>query len=125
MPRAYRVGVVGMGVAGATVASLMARSGHDVTLFERAPCVGPVGAGILLQPSGQWILDRLGLMDRVAEHAESIEELHAITDRGRTLIRLAYAEIEPGCRAFGLHRNVLFEALYRDVRGCGLRVCLG
>jgi 2-polyprenyl-6-methoxyphenol hydroxylase-like FAD-dependent oxidoreductase len=81
MPRVYRVGVVGMGVAGATIASLMARSGHDVTLFERVPRVGPMGAGILLQPSGQWVLDRLGLLDRVAEHAETIEELHAITNR--------------------------------------------
>ncbi len=125
MPRIYRVGVVGMGVAGATVASLMARAGHEVTLFERAPRVGPVGAGILLQPSGQCVLDRLGLLDRVAEHAEPIDELHAITDRGRTLIRLPYAEIEPGCRAFGLHRGVLFEALYRDVRESDIRIQLG
>jgi hypothetical protein len=33
-------------------AFLLARAGHRVELFERAPVVGPVGAGILLQPSG-------------------------------------------------------------------------
>ncbi len=98
MPRPYRVGIVGYGVAGATSAYLLAKAGHVVTLFERSPKVGPVGAGVLLQPSGQLILSRISLLDEVIARAEPIEELHALTDRGRTLIRLPYAEAETGMR---------------------------
>jgi len=115
MPDPYRVGIVGYGVAGATSAYLLAKAGHEVTIFERSPKVGPVGAGVLLQPSGQLVLSRLGLLDEVIARAEPIEELHALTDRGRTLIRLPYAEVEPGMRAYGVHRGDLFEALHRAV----------
>src|SRR5712691_10882773 len=60
----YRVGIIGLGVAGATAAHLLAKAGHVVTLFERAQRVGPVGAGVLLQPSGQLVLKDLGLLER-------------------------------------------------------------
>lgn len=119
------VAVVGFGVAGATVAALLARDGHDVTLIERAAAVGAVGAGVLLQPSGQAILERLGLLHAVTRTAEPIDELHAQTHRGDDLIRLPYAEIAPGCRAYGLHRGELFAALHEQVAAQNVRVVLG
>lgn len=113
MPPPYRIGVVGYGVAGATSAYLLAQAGHHVTIFERSPSVGPVGAGVLLQPSGQMVLARLGLLDEVVARSEPIRELHALTHRGRTLIRLPYAELGPGIHAYGLHRGDLFAVLHR------------
>jgi 2-polyprenyl-6-methoxyphenol hydroxylase-like FAD-dependent oxidoreductase len=108
----YRVGVVGFGVAGAATAYLLARDGHRVTLLERAPELGPVGAGILLQSSGQEVLRRLGLLDRVLAHAAPLEELFARHARdGRTLINNRYPELSPEIRAYGVHRGVIFTAL--------------
>ena len=111
MPRRYRIGVVGFGIAGAAAATLLAKSRHFVTLMERAVQVGPIGAGLLLQPSGQAVLRRMGLLSRVLSSAASIEELHAVRIDGRTLIRLPYGEFEDGCRAYGVHRGVLFSVL--------------
>src|SRR5437764_406816 len=45
MPGPYRVGVVGLGVAGATTAYLLARDGHHVTVLEQSERVGPAGDG--------------------------------------------------------------------------------
>jgi 2-polyprenyl-6-methoxyphenol hydroxylase-like FAD-dependent oxidoreductase len=115
MPAPYRVAVVGFGVGGATTAFLLARAGHRVDLFERAPVVGPVGAGILLQPSGQMVLRRLGLLDAVLPHGEPVHELHALQPDGRDLIRLPWADIGPGCCAYGLHRGDLFNVLHAAV----------
>ena len=56
MPGPYRVGVVGCGVAGAATAHLLAADGHAITVLEQSPVLGPVGAGVLLQPSGQAVL---------------------------------------------------------------------
>ena len=60
MREQQRIAIVGSGMAGTMAAALLARAGHAVTLFERAPRVGPVGAGLLLQPSGQAVLRRAG-----------------------------------------------------------------
>ena len=111
MPRRFRVGIVGFGVAGATTAYLLARDGHAVTLIERAEAVEPIGAGVLLQCSGQEVLRRLGVLDRVLEHAAPIDELYARHTSGRTLVRNKYGNYAPECRAYGVHRGVLFNAL--------------
>lgn len=125
MARRFRVGIVGFGVAGATTAYLLARDGHRVTLIERAPAVEPIGAGILLQCSGQAVLRHLGLLDHVLEHAAPIEELHARHAGGRTLVRNEYGKYAPGCRSYGVHRGVLFRALRNLVEAQPVDIRLG
>lgn len=125
MHRPYRVGVVGLGVAGASAAYLLARDGHQVTVIERAPVPRPIGAGVLLQMSGQEVLRRMGVLDYVVEHAAPIEELHARHDNGQTLIRTRFGDFEPGCRAYGVHRGVLFNALHALLKTRPVNVCLG
>jgi 2-polyprenyl-6-methoxyphenol hydroxylase-like FAD-dependent oxidoreductase len=115
MAPCYRIGIVGFGMAGAAAAVLLARAGHRIELFERAPQVGPVGAGVLLMPSGQMVLERLGLLEETVRQGEPIEELHAVKHRGGTLMRMPFSVIEPGCRAYGMHRGELFEVLHREV----------
>ena len=83
-----QIGIVGCGVAGLSAALALARDGHRITLLERSDQVGPAGAGILLQPSGQLALARLGLLDQATAKAARIERLFAVTHRGRTLINL-------------------------------------
>jgi 2-polyprenyl-6-methoxyphenol hydroxylase-like FAD-dependent oxidoreductase len=107
--------VVGGGVAGCAAALMLARDGHDVELFEQTPHIGPVGAGILLQPSGQAVLGDLGLLDAFVTVAEPIGELVAYTHRGRLLSRLVYADHTVGLQALGVHRADLFGLLHRAV----------
>ncbi len=47
-----RVGIVGAGSSGIYLASLLAKQGHDVTLFEQSPQPKAEGCGILLISSG-------------------------------------------------------------------------
>ena len=125
MSHPLRVGVVGFGVAGGAVATLLARAGHAVTVFERAPSLGPVGAGLLLQPSGQAVLQRMGLLAEMAAQSEPIDGLHAFTSRGPTLIHLRIADALPGHRAYGVHRGLLFETLHRAARRAGVTIHTG
>ena len=115
MARSYRVGIAGFGVAGATTAFLLARDGHAVTVMEQAADVGPIGAGVLLQASGQTVLRHLGLLESVVAHAAPIEMLDAQHLDRSQLIRTVYSELEPECRAYGVHRGVLFRALENAV----------
>lgn len=68
-----RIGIVGCGIAGQAAAIALARSGHDVTIVERFEQARPVGAGLLLQPSGQLALARLGLRDTAFQWGAPVE----------------------------------------------------
>ena len=61
MSAALRIAIVGSGTAGPAAAIFLARAGHEVILFEKAPQKLPVGAGFLLQPTGLSVLAQLGL----------------------------------------------------------------
>jgi 2-polyprenyl-6-methoxyphenol hydroxylase-like FAD-dependent oxidoreductase len=111
-----RIGVVGAGTGGAAAAILLARAGHDVALFERVATPGPVGAGITLQPTGQVVLARLGLLDAIAARATRIDGLLCCRPDGRAVVDLRYADLDPALHGLGLHRGVLFEALFAAAR---------
>jgi 2-polyprenyl-6-methoxyphenol hydroxylase-like FAD-dependent oxidoreductase len=110
------VGIVGAGTAGAAAAIFLARAGHRVTLYERVPDPGPVGAGIVLQPTGQAVLARLGLLGAIRDRGARIDRLRCETDARRTVVDIAYADVDERLFGIGLHRGVLFEALFDAAR---------
>lgn len=110
------VGVVGAGTAGTAAALLLARAGHRVTIYERVAAPGPVGAGIVLQPTGQAVLQRLGLLGPVLARGARIDRLHCVTGTGRTVVDLDYTPAGPGRFGLGLHRGVLFQTLFEAAR---------
>lgn len=120
-----RVAVVGCGTAGPAAALLLHRAGHEVVVFERVPDPSPVGAGLLLQPTGMAVLERLGLLERVVAGGSRVERLHGVTVGGRPVLDLAYADHRPGLFGLGVRRGVLFAALFDAVREAGIEVRLG
>jgi 2-polyprenyl-6-methoxyphenol hydroxylase-like FAD-dependent oxidoreductase len=125
MAKRLRVGIVGGGIAGCAAALLLARDGHDVELLEQTPHIGPVGAGILVQPSGQRVLAEMNLLAAIDAKAARIEALIAWTHLGRQLSRLTYGDHTPGMCALGVHRADLFEAIHAASCEAGVRVRLG
>ncbi len=106
-----RVAVVGAGTGGLATAALLARAGHTVEIFERARDPGPVGAGLLLQPTGMAVLERLGVLAEARAGAARIERVHGTTLSGRRFMDLRYADLGPGAHGLGVHRGALFTAL--------------
>ena len=71
-----RVAVVGAGIGGLTAAIALARAGVDVSVFEAAPELGEVGAGIQVSPNATRLLHRFGLaaaLARVGVRPEATE----------------------------------------------------
>ena len=100
MNSSLRIAIVGYGTAGQSCAALLSRDGHSIEVFEQAPKLGPVGAGLLLQPTGLEVLWRMGLLDSALNHGAIVRRLHGINRRGRVVMDMSYADLDP--RLFGL-----------------------
>lgn len=110
--RPLDIGVVGCGTAGPAAALFLARQGHAVTVYERFEQPRAVGAGIILQPTGQAVLAKLGLLEPVLAKGARLDGLEVVHPDGSTLLELRYADVDARLFGLGLHRGVLFEALH-------------
>ncbi|RDZ27966.1 FAD-dependent oxidoreductase [Lysobacter silvisoli] len=111
MSRALRIGIVGYGSGGQAAALLLSRDGHAVDVFERAPVLGPVGAGFLLQPTGLSVLWELGLLDAALTHGARVRRLYGETVAGRPVMDMRYRELDASYFGLGLQRGALFAVL--------------
>ena len=58
-----RIGIAGAGIGGLAAAALLARDGHQVTVFDQFEAPRPVGSGLVIQPVGMEVLDQVGAGD--------------------------------------------------------------
>lgn len=64
-----RVVIVGAGVGGLCAALALMKQGFRVTVFEQAPVLREIGAGIQISANGLLVLDELGLGNEVLARA--------------------------------------------------------
>ncbi|WP_187366837.1 FAD-dependent oxidoreductase [Nocardioides dongxiaopingii] len=120
-----RIGIVGLGTGGTTLACLLTDAGHDVTVVEQATDPRPVGAGIWLQALGQEVLARLGLLEQLRAVSRPVERVLIVTSSGRRLVDLGYDALPGATPALGVHRGALFSVLHDAVLARGVDVRLG
>lgn len=122
---AFDVGVVGAGFAGAAAALFLAERGHRVTVYEEAADPRPVGAGILMQPSGLSVLADLGLLAGALERGSRVESLVCRNRAGRPILDLAYRDLDADWYGLGMHRGALFELLHGQLSPRGVALVTG
>src|SRR5689334_11038569 len=120
-----RVAVVGLGMAGTTLACLLADRGLDVVVLEQEEDPRPVGAGIWLQQMGQQVLDRLGVLEPLRARSREVARVDIRTATGRRLVDVSYADVPGSVPALGVHRGTLFALLLEQVRRRGVPLELG
>ena len=119
------IGIVGAGFAGAAAALFLAERGHRVTLYEEAEKPAPVGAGILMQPSGLSVLADLGLLQGALERGSRVEGLVCTTASGRKVLDLSYRDLFADWYGLGMHRGALFELLHGQLPLRGVTLVTG
>ena len=60
-----RILIVGAGIGGLTAALALLREGHDVQVYEQAPALAELGAGVQISANGSRVLFALGLEDAI------------------------------------------------------------
>jgi len=107
------VAIVGAGGGGAVLALMLAQQGVRSLVLERA--AGPPQGlrGEILQPNGQRVLDRLGLLDKLPVHAvRSVRRFNFCRAGGERLCTVDYGDLPaPYNRALVTLPNVAHHAI--------------
>ncbi len=121
VPR-YYIAIVGCGSTGLAAASFLKRDGHRVTLFEQFDTPRPLGAGLLLQPTGLAILACLGLDKAIIGYGAPIHHLYGKSANGKVIFDISYQQLSPYCFGLGIHRASLFDVLYNHAVALGVPI---
>jgi 2-polyprenyl-6-methoxyphenol hydroxylase-like FAD-dependent oxidoreductase len=108
-----RVVIVGGGIGGLALAIALRRRGIEAPVYEAAPELRAVGAGISLQPNALQVLDRLGVAERVAAEGGDLARAELRDVRAGVLLA---ADMRDAARRFGwgtlaIHRGRLQQVL--------------
>ena len=123
--RGLHIAVAGCGPCGLAAALTLTRRGHRVTLFERFDVPRPIGSGLMIQPTGLAVLERLGLSDRILAQGAPIKRLFG-TAGSRVVLDVHYSALgSPARFGIGIHRASLFAALHDAACGAGIAMHTG
>ncbi|PLS20474.1 salicylate 1-monooxygenase [Amylibacter cionae] len=124
-----RANIAGAGIGGLTAALALARQGVEVCVFEQAPALGEVGAGLQLSPNAMKVLTNLGLQEAVNEVAFAPQ--YARIRDGKSGRDLAVLPLKDQCeKVYGapylhVHRADLHKILEEAAGQQGVRVKTG
>jgi 2-polyprenyl-6-methoxyphenol hydroxylase-like FAD-dependent oxidoreductase len=85
MEHMLRAVIVGAGIARLSAAKGLRLIGWDVDVYEQAPELEPIGAGISLSANALNALRSLGLYDAVAAKAQPVHRIDLLAQRGDVL----------------------------------------
>lgn len=115
------VTIAGGGVAGLAAAGALGQAGARVSLYERAPAITEVGAGLQISPNGTRALRALGLdghLSKVSVASQGTRLIDALSNR-------VVLEIEAPDGAMFVHRARLIEVLTLGAADAGARLITG
>ncbi|MBY0503241.1 MAG: FAD-dependent monooxygenase [Bryobacteraceae bacterium] len=104
--------IAGAGIGGLTLAVALARRGLEAEVWERAPVIEPLGAGLLLAPNATRILRELGLLEEALDTGRAVNRWRLLDQRGRALQEIRVPATTPG---ISIHRADLQRLLLRYV----------
>jgi len=116
MDKALTAVVAGGGIGGLAAAAALTRAGIEVSVYEQAPALGEVGAGVLIGPNSARLLHRLGLGQALEASGGWVGEGSSYYRHDGTRVAPVMTTDSSGWAAmYGMHRADLVDLLCRAI----------
>lgn len=106
--------IIGGGIAGLTAAIALKRIGIRVPVFEAAPALEPVGAGITLAYNALKALRQIGIYDEIISAGHLFNRMTILDEQGEIINRMDTSQIN-GANNLAIHRADLHYKLLKQL----------
>ena len=104
--------IIGGGIGGLFAANALIARGFDVAVYEQAPALGEVGAGVFLTPNSVRQLQRVGLGPEVERRGARVgHDSHYFRHDGAPIAPVQVTDSSGWNATFGMHRADFVEML--------------
>jgi 2-polyprenyl-6-methoxyphenol hydroxylase-like FAD-dependent oxidoreductase len=101
--KTYNFAIVGAGIGGLSLAIAMQRKGFAVTVYENAPQIKPLGAGLGMAANAIKAFHEIGIGDKIEQAGKVLKSLERLAEKlGVT-------------NNFSIHRADLHEVLVKEL----------
>src|SRR6476661_2269556 len=91
----YKILIAGAGLGGLSAASCLMKAGHQVEIYEQAPQLGEVGAGIQISANAMHVMRHLGVEDQLLASGVKPEAyVSRLHDTGEVIQRFSLSQEE-------------------------------
>ncbi len=109
--------IIGAGIGGLTTALTLKQKGCQLTVYESASEIKPVGAGIIMANNAMQIFQKLGIEHRIVKAGNKVSSMK-ITDEKLTpisIMELSKFERKYGVHNVAIHRGELQKILAEEI----------
>ncbi|HCA09699.1 FAD-dependent monooxygenase [Chryseobacterium sp.] len=111
------ISIIGAGIGGLTLGNILKQQQLDFSIYESAPEIKPVGAGIMMAVNAMQIFDKLGLKEKIENAGNKVHGI-SITDESLkpiTKTNIAVLEKKYSSCNVAIHRAELQKILAENI----------
>lgn len=112
-----KIAIIGGGIGGLTTALALQKNNLDVTIYESAPEIKPVGAGIIMANNAMQVFNKLGIRYKIEKAGHKISAIKITDPQLKTLsdVQLNTFENKYGVHNTAIHRGDLQMILAQEI----------
>lgn len=111
------ISIIGAGIGGLTLGNILKQHGYDFTIYESAPEIKPVGAGIMMAVNAMQVFDRLGLKEKIEQAGNKIHRITLSNESLKPFSKTEILELENQYKScnVAIHRAELQRILAENI----------
>ncbi|RXM39087.1 monooxygenase [Chryseobacterium sp. CH21] len=112
------ISIIGAGIGGLTLGNVLKQHQSDFTIYESAPEIKPVGAGIMMAVNAMQVFDRLGLKEKIENAGNKVHRIVIANESLQTISKTEILELESqynSCNV-AIHRAELQKILTENLK---------